>query len=185
MTIEELYKILLTDKPSDIFKNKEKELFSLIPEFKICKGFEQNNEWHIYDVYEHIMHVVDNVSANIILRLSALFHDLGKPSSYKEDENGIGHFRGHWEISQKLFDKFADEHNIDDIIRDRVSNLIYYHDVNLSKLSDDELKSIKDIFGKDGIKQLFELKRADLLAQNKKYYYILDEYKNLEKRLLS
>lgn len=31
-------------------------------------------------------------------------------------------------------------------------------------------------FGSEGIQQLYELKRADLLAQNKIYYYILSDY---------
>ena len=184
MTIEELYEILLSDKPSYILKNREKELFYLIPELEKCKGFEQNSDWHLYDVYEHILHVIDNTSSNLVLRLAALFHDVGKPFSYTEDENGIGHFYGHWEVSQIIFNEFASNHNIDVNIRDRVSQLIYYHDINLSKLDNDCLKKIADIFGNEGIAQLFELKRADLLAQNEKYNYILNEYEVQKKKLI-
>ena len=136
MSFKELCNILLSDKPSDNIRVREKELFSLIPELKICKGFNQNSEWHIYDVYEHILHVIDNFSPDILLRLAALFHDIGKPYSYKEDENGIGHFYGHWEVSQKIFNEFASKYNIDKNISDIVSNLIYYHDMNISKLLD-------------------------------------------------
>ena len=57
MSIEELYNILLNEKPSEKLKNKEQELFKLIPEMEKCKNFNQNNEWHIYDVYEHILQV--------------------------------------------------------------------------------------------------------------------------------
>jgi len=184
MTLEELYDILISEKPSNILKNREKELFKLIPELEQCKGFNQNNEWHIYDVYEHIMHVVDNVPSNLVLRLAALFHDIGKPLSYTEDEKGIGHFYGHWEVSQIIFNEFASNHNIDVNIRNRVSQLIYYHDINLSKLDNDCLKEIADIFGNEGIAQLFELKRADLLAQNEKYHYILNEYEVQKKKLI-
>ena len=81
----ELFKILLSDKPSDRIKNNEKEIFEFIPELKDCKGFNQNNDWHVYDVYEHILHVVDYVEEDLILRLTALFHDIGKPLSYTED----------------------------------------------------------------------------------------------------
>ena len=185
MNLEELYNILLSDKPSSVLKNMEKELFSLIPELEKCKGFQQNNDWHIYDVYEHILHVVDNVSLNIIMRLAALFHDIGKPFSYTEDEKGIGHFYGHWEASHRIFNEFASKYNIDAIIRNRVSDLIFYHDINFSKLDDDSLKKIIDKFGTEGIIQLFELKQADLLAQNKKYNYILDEYKIQKKKIIS
>ena len=176
MTLEELYGILLMDKPSNTLKNREKELFCLIPDLEKCKGFVQNSEWHIYDVYEHILHVIDNVSSNLILRLAALFHDIGKPSSYSEDKDGVGHFYGHWKESQRIFDEFVIKHNIDKSISSNVSNLIYYHDINISKLGDDKLTEMIQKLGFEGVQQLFELKRADLLAQNEKYHYILDDY---------
>lgn len=182
--IEELYNLLLSEEPSDTIKKHEKEVFYLIPELEKCKGFEQNNDWHIYDVYEHILHVIDNTPSNLVLRLAALFHDIGKPFSYTEDQNGIGHFYGHWEVSQRIFDEFANNHNIDENLRNRVSVLIYYHDINLSKIDAVKLKELINKFGNEGLMQLFELKRADLLAQNKKYNYILDEYESQKKQLI-
>ena len=86
----------MSNKPSKKLLASEQKLFKLIPELEKCKSFKQNNDWHIYDVYEHILHVVDYVPNNISIRLAALFHDIGKPASYKEDEFGIGHFYGHW-----------------------------------------------------------------------------------------
>ena len=185
MPIENLYHILLSDKPSVLLKNNEEELFSLIPELEICKGFKQNNDWHIYDVYEHILHVVDNTSSNLVLRLAALFHDVGKPNSYTIDEMGVGHFYGHFEESQKIFDKFAIKHNIDKDLKDIVSSLIFYHDINVLKISDDILTLMIKKLGFNGIEQLFELKRADLLAQNKKYHYILNDYDKQMSLLIS
>lgn len=184
MTKEELYNALLSPKPSSILKNREKELFCLIPELEKCKGFEQNSDWHIYDVYEHILHVIDNTSSNLVLRLAALFHDVGKPLSYVEDEKGNGHFYGHWEVSQRIFNEFASNHNIDINIRNRVSELIYYHDINLSKINNGKLKELIDEFDNEDIMLLFELKIADLLAQNKKYDYMLDEYEIQKKQLI-
>ena len=180
MTIEELYKILLNDKPSEKLKNKEKELFVLIPELEICKGFDQKNDWHIYDVYEHILHVVDYVPNDITLRLAALFHDIGKPIKYNEDENGVGHFYGHWDESKKIFDAFSEKYNIDKELSDSVSTLIQYHDIGFDKLTSEDL----DKLGIEGIKNLFIFKRADLLAQNEKYHYVLDDYNNQEDKLL-
>ncbi len=185
MDIEKLYNILLSDKPSDNILASEKEIFLLIPELENCKGFNQNNEWHIYDVYEHILHVIDNVPSNLNLRLAALFHDIGKPLTYTQDEKGIGHFYGHWEKSKEIFDSFANSHNIDKSLSNLVSNLIYYHDVNISKLSDKELNALYDKFGIEGIKMLYELKKADLLAQNNKYHYLLEDYKNQKEKILS
>lgn len=184
MSINDLYKILLSDKPSIKIKNNEEELFELIPELEKCKGFNQNNDWHIYDVYEHILHVVDYVDNDIILRLAALFHDIGKPLVYTEDINGIGHFYGHWIKSQDIFLLFALNHNIDEDIRCVVSNLILYHDKNMGKLNDNELKHILELFDYDGIELLFNLKRADLLAQNSKYHYLLNDCEEQKKKIL-
>ena len=184
MTLEELYELLLVKKPSTYLKNDEKELFDLIPEIKICKGFDQKNEWHIYDVYEHILHVVDSVPPTLVMRLTALFHDIGKPLTYTEDENGVGHFYGHWEESQKIFDAFAKKCGINEDIRKRVSDLIYYHDINVSRLGKSELEEMTQRLGKDGIAQLFDLKKADLLAQNEKYHYLLEEQQRQKEKVL-
>ena len=184
MTINDLYEILLSNNPSIQIKNNEKELFKLIPELEKCKGFNQNNDWHIYDVYEHILHVVDYVDNDIILRLAALFHDIGKPLVYKEDINGVGHFYGHWTKSQDIFDLFALTHGIDDNISFMVSNLILFHDKNIGKLNDYDLNGLYKLFGYNGIELLFKLKDADLLAQNSKYHYLLNDYEEQKKKIL-
>ena len=61
MRYEEFLEILLSDDVYNKIKENEKEIFGLIPELEICKDFNQNSEWHIYDVYEHILHVVAGV----------------------------------------------------------------------------------------------------------------------------
>ena len=102
-----LFEILTLPKPSIFIREFEEEIFDLIPELEKSKGFKQNNDWHIYDVYNHTLNVVDNVPSDLNLRLAALFHDIGKPDTYTEDENGVGHFYGHWDKSKEKFLKFA------------------------------------------------------------------------------
>jgi len=177
MTAKELCELLMNDKPSEAIKSREAEVFELIPTLKECKGFDQKNEWHIYDVYEHILHVLDGVSKNKELRIAALFHDVGKPRCYKEDEQGVGHFYGHWDESQEDFEDFADKYDIEN--RKLISNLIFYHDKRFANMPDAEIDRIRKIFDKDGIKLLFELKRSDLKAQNPKYHYSEENPNNL------
>ena len=83
MTYKDIIGILLSNDVYNELKFHENEIFELIPELRKCKGFNQNNSWHIFDVYEHILHVVAGVEPNIYLRLSALFHE--KPLTYTED----------------------------------------------------------------------------------------------------
>lgn len=162
--VKNLFNILLSDKPSELIKYHEKEIFLLIPELEKSKGFNQNNEWHIYDVYEHILHVIDGISNNLTLRLAAV---------YKEDENKVGHFYNHWNKSNEIFLDFCNKFNIPDDLKYKVSKLIVYHDLNFSKLEQNELQKILKLFSKEDIKLLFELKKSDLLAQANKYHYLI------------
>ncbi len=184
MKYEDLSRILMYDCPSAFIRNNEDKIFSLIPELKLCKNFNQNNLWHIYDVYEHILHVVDNVPLNLELRLAALFHDVGKSFVYTEDEMGVGHFYDHWNKSNDIFLAFAKRNNLNSELISVVSKLIIYHDINFSKIDLDVEKRIIEEFSKDELNMLFELKRSDLLAQNSKFYYLFDEYERLKGNLL-
>lgn len=180
-----LNEILLLNKPSIYIKLYEDMIFDLIPELKVSKGFKQNNKWHIYDVYDHTLNVVDYVDAsNINLRYAALFHDIGKPYVYSEDENGVGHFYGHWDKSLELFLKFAKRNLFSENDIEQISKLIKYHDINFEHLTEEELHEIINIFSRDELTLLFKLKRADLLSQSSEFHYLLEKYYDQSKRVL-
>lgn len=182
--MEMLFDILISERPSQLIKENEDYIFSLIPSLQLCKGFEQHNHWHTYDVYEHILHVIDGVSNNLILRLAALFHDAGKSYTYTEDENKIGHFYNHWEKSQEIFLEFAEKYHLGKELSEKVSKLIFYHDLQFDKLSEKEIEEVLDKFDESEIRMLFELKQSDLLAQNPEFHYLLKKYKLQEEQLL-
>lgn len=182
--MELLLEILSLPKPSIFIKELEEEIFLMIPELEKSKGFKQNNEWHIYDVYDHILNVVDNVELNINLRLAALFHDIGKPDTYTEDENGVGHFYGHWDKSNEIFLKFAKRNRLDKKQIIQISKLIKYHDVNINILSEDEFDNLLELFSIEELVMLYKLKKADLLSQNTKYHHLLGSYEEQETMVL-
>ena len=184
MSLEELYNILLTEKPSKEIKVKEVELFELIPELEACKGFDQYSTWHDYDVYHHTLHVIDGVESDLTLRLAALFHDIGKPRCFTLDEAGEGHFYGHYAQSMTIFNIFAFKHNIDPEFADNISNLIYYHDLNLAKLDDNKFEEIKNTFTSDDIIKLYKLKLSDLMAHSKEYHYLYPIIEDEEEKVL-
>lgn len=182
--MDKLYQIILSEKPSILIKENEDYIFSLIPDLKKCKGFNQNNPWHVYDVYEHILHVIDGVPNNLILRLVALFHDVGKPDTYTQDEKGIGHFYGHWVKSTDIFKAFAEQYSLDEELKRSVANLIFYHDISFENVDQDTLDKIRDTFSEKEIELLFTLKRSDLLAQAPQYHNLLGKYNEQEKSLM-
>ncbi|MCK4817399.1 HD domain-containing protein, partial [bacterium] len=70
----------------------------IFPELAALRGVEQRDDFHHKDVFEHTMKVVDNLSGitdNLLLRFTALVHDIGKPR-VKQFVQGSGWtFHGH------------------------------------------------------------------------------------------
>lgn len=182
--MEKLKNILLSENCSQEICKNEEYVFSVIPELEKCKGFEQRNPWHIYDVYNHILKVLDGVPCEINIRIAALFHDIGKPETCIEDEEGIRHFYNHWNKSVEIFERYSSK-----LIQDKnqiktIINLIYYHDINFDKMTNEDKTNIAQIFSDEEIKMLFTLKRADLLAQSPKYIFLLKDYDRQEQEIL-
>lgn len=184
MTYSELKEILLLGDVYNRLKQMELELLELIPELKNCFGFNQNSRWHIYDVYEHILHVVLGVDNNICLKLAALFHDIGKPQTYSEDENGIGHFYNHWNKSVEIFKKYQEKFELSNEEIILITNLIFYHDINIEKISHQQQIEMINCIGVENIWMLFSLKKADLLAQSPEFHNLINSINNQEQVMI-
>ena len=102
----ELKGILLGNNVLSILLEYPDVIGFIIPPLKKCQGFMQNNKWHKHqDIYEHIAHVVSLTKPDMITRMSALLHDIGKPLTYSQeivDGKVNGHFYGHAEYSRLL-----------------------------------------------------------------------------------
>ena len=184
MKLDDLFNIIMSDNPIEKIKENEDAIFNFIPKLKICKGFEQKNPWHIYDVYDHTLMVLSFVPKDLIMRLTALFHDIGKPQVYFEDSEGIGHFRGHWTVSRKIFEQFAETYDLNKELKEKVSLLILYHDKNFEDLYSKENLDILEQFDHEAIIRLFEFKKADLKSQNPKFHYLLEELEQQKEEVL-
>lgn len=69
----------------------------VLPELEACVGVEQNQH-HLWDVWEHTLRVVEGTEGDPIQRLAALFHDVGKPAT----ADGEGHFYDHQVIGAEM-----------------------------------------------------------------------------------
>ena len=180
---DEFKKILLFDNASDLLYRHKNILFEIIPELARCDGFIQNNDYHIYDVLGHILKVVENTKSDLVLRLAALFHDIGKPDRYVVDDKGVGHFYGHPGVSCEIFKKFANKYKVDNKTKRIVCKLILEHENQLSGKSN-KIYDFYKRFGLDNVEELFLLKRADALGQSPKYLDRLDKYDELLEKYL-
>lgn len=159
----ELCKLLLGKGVLHILLDYSDVLSVIIPELKPCIGFEQNNRFHQYTVYDHIAHAVSNYSGNdISVKLALLLHDIGKPYCYTEDENG-GHFHGHAVPGRDLAEKVLDRLRFDNKTKSEVLELVLYHD----SVIEPTVKTVRRWLNKIGevrLKQLLEVRMADILA---------------------
>ena len=164
---DELCKILLSDNPSQgIEMLRETNMLSIIlPEVNdlVCYTPLCNN--HNRDVFNHTLNVISNTSNNdLILRLSALFHDVGKLNTLKQLPNGHCYFPGHAQEGAIICKPILSRLKFDNNTIDKVSKIIYDHlvlDVNYMP-NDGEIKRLLIRVGSENIFTLFELQKADI-----------------------
>ena len=127
----ELDKLLCGSGVKEILHQFAEVLAVIIPEIWPMLGFEPNNPHHIYDLWTHTIESVAQAPPQLVLRLTMLLHDLGKPDCYTVDEKGIGHFYGHSKISAEKAKDILQRLKYDRATIDTVLTLVANHDLDL------------------------------------------------------
>ena len=142
------------------------EVFSLfIPEIKSMIKFPQNNPYHVYDVWNHTVHAIEYCeSDDLVTRLAVFFHDIGKPHCYQDGEDGIRHFKGHGRVSANMTDEIMKRLRFDNDTREKVVELIYYHDATF-EVGKKYVKRWLNKIGEEQFRRLLNVRRADIKAQ--------------------
>lgn len=145
-------------------------VFSLfIPELKDLIGFQQNNPYHAYDVFDHTVHAIEKCeSDDLVVRLAVFFHDFGKPHSYQDGENGIRHFKGHGKVSAEITDSIMKRLRFDNETRNNVVELVYYHDATF-EVGKKYVKRWLNKIGEKQFRRLLEVRKADIKGQKPDY----------------
>lgn len=159
----ELSKMLLVQRPSQaiILLKKTGLLKNILPVIDEMYGFSQQNPYHEKDLFFHTMDVLDNVRDDIVLRLAALFHDSGKLYTKTVDENNIGHFYGHSELSFDIARDNLKRLRYSNNIIELVALLCKKHMIDTRNITKKGIRKLISLFGKDYIYYLIELQRAD------------------------
>ena len=164
--LSEILQLLVGDSAYTVLMKYAEIITYILPELKPMYGCEQNNPHHKYDVYEHTCAVVSGLPKNEVLRVAALFHDAGKPST-KTTEDGIDHFYGHPEVSIQLVEATLKRLKASNALIEGVSPLIKYHDAELPNRR--SVRRMVNKIGKEKTYELLYLKEADALAQTLEY----------------
>lgn len=170
---DEFCKILLSDKPSRGIRMLEKTnlLAYIIPELKATVGFDQKNPHHDKNVFDHILAVLDNSDAELIVRLSAILHDIGKPRTFSVDRKGIGHFYGHNVVGAEMAEAILKRLRFDNITIKKVVVLITEHMSIYANMKNRTLKKFIGRVGVENLDSLFKLQMADREGHTKDVDY--------------
>ena len=116
----ELSKLLVGERAGNILRQYTDVMCQFWPELGPLVTLEQNNPWHCWGGWEHTIHAVEAAPADLILWLTMLLHDIGKPVCKSTDEKGVDHFYGHPAVSAKLADQILRALKFDNRTRERV-----------------------------------------------------------------
>jgi tRNA nucleotidyltransferase (CCA-adding enzyme) len=155
--IEFIYNVLMSDDVENTIKENQEELLKIIPELKDEIGFDHKHPHHHLDVWNHTLLALSMSIKDFDIRLALLLHDIGKPFSYQEEE-GIRHFEGHPDVSEKITKKVLKRIGVKNNKIKEICYLIKYHDLpitekDLSKMPELSLKR-------------YEIQRCDALAHH-------------------
>lgn len=182
---DELCKTLLSYKPVNgiqLLKNTGL-LEEILPEVQRMVNFDQCNPNHDKDVYEHTMIVLDNTSNDLILRLSALLHDIGKPMTFSVDNEGVGHFYKHHLEGVIIAENILKRLKFDSVTVDKVSILIREHMSRYDFLRSSSIKKFINRVGIENLDNLFKLQIADIKGSKPPHDFskVLDLKEKVEK----
>jgi len=193
----ELVEILLSKKPSKYISllHEARLLQFILPELEACYGIFQNRKYHKYDVFTHCTTSCDNVEPDLVLRLAALFHDIGKPPTRNYTTiggKGKMTFYNHEIVGTKLTKKILKRLHFDKTVIVQVCKLVYLHMYyyESSKWTD---SAIKRFVQRTKITEnqvpyldklpLFKLRRADRIANGYSTHEVSLKQLELQERI--
>lgn len=173
----ELVKLLVSDSPELIREAYHLGITAVIlPEFDEMMQTGQETKYHRYDVGEHTVQAVCNVSPDKVLRLTMLLHDVAKPEMKTVDADGTAHFKGHDIRGEQKAKEILRRLKFDNDTIHKVTKLVRWHDYRMPA----EKKNVRKAMSKISA-ELFPMyllvKRADILAHS--MYRREEELENL------
>ena len=139
-------------------------LFTIVPELFPLYMCPQKSVYHIYDVWEHTLHVLDTISPRTpLLTWCALLHDCGKPATRIRDRKGYDHYPQHQQVGAGIAERILQSLKVSNAFMKDVCTLVLYHD---DVVVADTARLLMYHVGQERFEALVSLRRADLLAHD-------------------
>ena len=161
----EFNKLICGKGAENILDNYRDVIAVFIPEIKKMFDFKQKTKHHNRDVWHHTIHSVSQIDSDPLLRVTMLFHDLGKPEACTYDSDGSTHFKGHPKYSAKIAESILRRLKYPVSFIEDCLKLIIYHDVRFTG-SKKQLKHVMSAIGENNVRLLLKVQRADIMAQS-------------------
>jgi len=162
----ELVKILVSDHPERI---QEAYLLGItgqiLPEWDAMAGVSQNNPHHHYDVLFHTINAMKAIKNDKVLRLTMLFHDMGKPQTRTTDEKGVDSFISHEKVSAEIAKEVMERLKFDKDTIKKVTKLVLFHNHRLISTPRSVRRGLHKI-GEDLFPLYLAVRIADIKAQS-------------------
>jgi tRNA nucleotidyltransferase (CCA-adding enzyme) len=136
-------------------------LAAAVPEWQACVGVPQRSKTQAYTVDEHILHVLDLAverGASLVLRLAALWHDVGKPLA----DGPVRHAEAGARIAGRAMRRLAYDNDTRAAVVLRVREHPYDEDSDPSPTS---ARRFLARVGRDAARDLLLLRRCDRLGR--------------------
>lgn len=168
---DEFNKILIYN-PEYILKMNELIISPFISDiFLLMEGYNQNNPYHNMTLLNHCINATKIVNT-LELKLTMIFHDIGKLYCQTTDDKEVCHYKGHAKISSDLTKNIMKNLRYSNEAINTVTTLINLHDYSFSdydKTIKKQLKRLLNKYNEEIIKKLFIVRIADISSQEPKY----------------
>ena len=171
---DELRKMLVSDRPRLALELLDGGglLEGILPEVAACKGIEQGG-YHTHDVFGHTLLAVAATPSDLVVRLAALFHDVGKPATAGPDGTFVGHDVVGYDLAAKALERLRfpqkEIEAVAQLVRLHLRPVFYS-----SEWTDGAVRRLARDAG-PLLRSLMELARADIAASAYPHPEKLDE----------
>jgi tRNA nucleotidyltransferase (CCA-adding enzyme) len=144
-------------------------LAGIVPELLESVGFVQNR-YHRLDVWRHTLRCLDFSPPDLVVRLAALLHDVGKPRSAAPKEGAPGEhtFYDHEKLGAKMTVDILQRLKFPRRETERVALLVAEHNWHyLPEWNDATVRRVLARIGPSELLALWALRRADLNARGR------------------
>ncbi len=187
---DEFLKIIASKNPATGIALLQKTglLKYIVPELEEGIGCEQKGA-HIYDVFEHLLHALQHAADKdfpLEIRLSALFHDIGKPATRRYDAKKDKYtFFGHEVVGARMTKKILERLRVSRETTDLVVSLVRNH-MFFSDTEQITLSAVRRVIQKvkpEHIWELMQVRESDRVGMKKveapyrlrKYHAMIEE----------